>query len=101
MRTVLVRYKTALAHADANEALVQAVFEELRQRKPRGLRYASYRFPDGTFVHVATHETTGENPLTSLPAFKAFQSNLKERCVELPVVTEVSPVGAYWDVEVG
>lgn len=101
MRTVLVRYKTALEHADANEALVRGVLEELRQRKPRGLRYASYRFPDGTFVHVATHETTGENPLTSLPAFKAFQANLKKRCVELPVVAEVTPVGSYSDSEVG
>jgi hypothetical protein len=95
MRTVLVRYKTAAAHADANEALVRAVFEELRIEKPRGLRYSSYRFPDGTFVHVATHTATGENPLTSLPAFKAFQANLKDRCVEPPVVTEVSPVGMY------
>jgi len=67
MRTVLVRYKTAHAHADANEALVKAVFEELRQTKPRGLRYASYRFPDGTFVHVATHETTAKTRSRACP----------------------------------
>jgi hypothetical protein len=96
MKTIMVRYKTSEAHAGANEALVRAVFEELRSRAPEGLRYASYRLADGqTFVHIATHTTTGENPLTSLPSFKAFQAGLKERCVEPPVVTELSAVGSY------
>jgi len=96
MKTVMVRYKTSQAHAEANEALVRAVFDELRMRAPAGLRYASYRLADGvTFVHVATHATTGENPLTSVPAFKAFQKELKDRCVEQPVVTELSPIDSY------
>jgi len=96
MNTVMVRYKTSEAQADANEALVRAVFEELRSRAPRGLRYASYRLPDRvTFVHIATVETTGEHPLTSLPSFKAFQKEIKDRCVEPPVVTEISAVGSY------
>ncbi len=95
MKTIMVRYKTSsAAQADANEALVRAVFEELRARAPGGLRYASYRLADGlTFVHVATHEA--DNPLTGLPSFKAFQAQLKDRCAELPVVTELSPVDSY------
>ncbi len=96
MKTILVRYKTAEAHAAANEALVHAVFDELRARAPRGLRYATYRLADGvTFMHVATVETPDENPLTGLPAFKAFQERIKERCVELPVVTELFAVDSY------
>jgi quinol monooxygenase YgiN len=95
MKTVMVRYKTSSpAQADANAALVRAVFDELRAGMPGGLRYASYRLADGvTFVHIATHEAS--NPLTALPAFKAFQAQLKDRCVELPVVTELSPVDSY------
>jgi quinol monooxygenase YgiN len=96
MRTVMVRYTTHELHADANAALVRAVFEELRARTPGGLRYTSYRMGDGvTFVHVATVETPDDNPLVALPAFKAFQAQLKERCAELPVVTELSIVGSY------
>lgn len=96
MRTVMVRYKTSEAHANANEVLVHAVFEELRSRAPAGLRYASYRLADGvTFVHIATLETPDENPLVVLPSFKAFQKELKDRCVEPPVVTELSIVGSY------
>jgi len=36
-----------------------------------------------------------DNPLTGLSAFKAFQAGLKERCVEPPVFTELSPVDSY------
>lgn len=96
MRTVMVRYKTAEAHAEANATLVRSVFNELRARAPKGIRYATYRLPDGvTFVHIATLESAEDNPLTTLPAFKAFQKDLKERCVEPPVVTELSPVDSY------
>ena len=96
MKTVMVRYKTSAAHAQANEALVQAVFDELRSLAPGGLRYASYRLPDGvSFVHLATLDSPGENPLTTLASFKAFQAQHKERCVEQPVVTELTLVGSY------
>jgi quinol monooxygenase YgiN len=96
MRTIMVRYKTSAEAGDANAALVRAVFDELRRRAPGGIRYASYRLADNvTFVHIATVAVPQDNPLTSLPSFKAFQSQLKDRCVEPPVVTEVSIVGAY------
>ncbi len=96
MKTIMVRYKTSEAHAASNEALIRAVFGELRARAPDGLRYASYRMADGaTFVHVATLDTPNENPLTILPSFKAFQDGLKDRCVELPVVTELTRVDSY------
>jgi hypothetical protein len=96
MKTIMVRYKTAQAHAGANEALVRAVFDELRSRAPKGLRYASYRLADGvTFVHIATLETPDENPLAVLPSFKAFQKDHKDRCDEPPLVTELSLIDSY------
>jgi hypothetical protein len=96
MKTIMVRYKTSETHADANEALVRAVFDELRSRASEGLRYASYRLADGvTFVHIATLEKPAENPLAALPSFKAFLKELNDRCVESPVVTELSAVDSY------
>jgi hypothetical protein len=99
MKTILVRYKTSPAQADANETLVHAVFDELRSRAPAGLRYATYRLADGvSFVHIATLTASGENPVTLLPSFKAFQKDIKDRCVEPPVVTELTAIDAYgWD----
>ena len=97
MKTIMVRYKTSSeAMGDTNATLVRAVFEELRTRAPGGIRYTSYRLADGvTFIHIASVETRGDNPLIALPAFKAFQAQLKDRCVEAPVVTDLSVVGSY------
>ena len=96
MRTVMVRYKTATAYADANETSVRAVFEELRSRAPDGLRYACYRLADGvTFIHIATIASADHNPLTSLRSFMSFQEQLELRCVEAPRVFELSPIDAY------
>jgi quinol monooxygenase YgiN len=96
MKTIMVRYKTAQEHASTNEALVHAVFDELRAKTPGGLRYACYKLADGvTFVHLATLESAEQNPLVALPAFKAFQKDHKARCVEPPVVTELLAVESY------
>jgi len=96
MKTILVRYKTSKTHADANEELVRAVFAELTASDPGGIRYQTYRLDDGvTFMHIATLDDPDENPLMKVAAFKAFQKKLGDRCVEPPVVTELSPVGAY------
>lgn len=96
MKTVMVRYKTQSDYAEANAARVRAVFEELRARKPAQFRYNTYRLEDGvSFVHIATLDGDGENPLFSIPAFDEFQKALKGRCVEPPVVTELTPVDGY------
>lgn len=96
MKTVMVRYKTLETKAEENAALVRAVFDELRARRPAGLRYASYRLADGvTFLHLATVDADGPHPLTSQPAFSTFQAELKARCVEPPVATELEPLDAY------
>jgi hypothetical protein len=101
MKTVLVRYKTTPQGAEINIGLVHAVFDELRSLAPAGFRYATYRLDDGvSFVHIASYEGPSA-PLTGLASFKAFQKDLKERCVELPVVTELSAVDSYASVASG
>jgi hypothetical protein len=96
MKTIMVRYTTTEAHAVTNEAMIRAVFAELRARLPKGIRYDSYRVGAGaTFVHIASLDAPDDNPLTALPSFAAFQERLKDRCVEPPVVSDLSPVGSY------
>jgi hypothetical protein len=96
MKTIMVRYTTAPEQAATNEALVHAVFDELRAKTPGGLRYACYKLADGvTFVHLATLESAEQNPLVALPAFKAFQKDHKARCIEPPVFTELLAVESY------
>lgn len=96
MRTVVVTYKTNAEYAESNVARVRAVFEELRQTHPGGVRYSTYRLEGGQrFVHVASVEAAEPHPITSLASFKAFQEQLRPHCVEPVVVTEATIVGSY------
>jgi hypothetical protein len=95
MRQVMVRYKVKPGRVEENEALVRAVYDELAATGPAGLRYATFRLDDGvSFVHVASVE--GEhNPLAEVAAFARFQADVRDRCEEPPVVTELHEVGSY------
>jgi hypothetical protein len=97
MKRVLVRYKVKPERVRENEDLVRAVYEELGQLRPEGLRYATFRGDDGlTFFHVASIETAdGKNPLGSVGAFKRFSETVKERCDEEPRVMELTEIGSY------
>jgi hypothetical protein len=96
MRRVMVRYKVKHEQVARNEELVRAVYEELHRVGPSGLRYATFKLPDGlTFIHLADTDGGAGNPLTGLAAFTAFQTGVRERCDEPPVVSELSEVGSY------
>jgi hypothetical protein len=97
MKRVMVRYKVKAERAAENENFIKSVFEELHQSQPAGIRYASFKLDDGvSFVHIASIETeNGENPLSHSDAFKTFQENIKDRCEELPVATELNDIGMY------
>jgi hypothetical protein len=91
----MVRYTVKPEWAAENEELVRAVYAELHQTRPAGLRYATYQLDDGvSFVHVAATED-GQNPLPEVQAFKRFQENIDERCNEKPVVSSVRVLGSY------
>jgi hypothetical protein len=96
MSTVkVVRYRTKPEHAEENTQLVREVFAELAATDPGGLRYVTLRLEDGvSFVHVAMIEGDA-NPLASSSAFERFQSEIAQRCVEGPIATDATVVGAY------
>jgi hypothetical protein len=94
MKWTLVRYRTKPDRADENQRLSAAVFEELREKAPAGLRYATFRLPDDTFVHLACLEEGG-TPLSSIEAFRAFQKDVRDRCAEPPQPMEPQLVGNF------
>jgi quinol monooxygenase YgiN len=96
MKRVLVRYKVKPDRAAENRQYIEKVFEELRAKQPDGIRYASFSLDDGvSFVHLASIETAGGNPLSETEAFKAFQKEIKDRCEEPPVAVELNEIGTY------
>jgi hypothetical protein len=96
MSTVVVRYRTQPDRSDENQRLVEEVFAELARSQPAGLRYATLRVADGTFVHIAQLETEA-NPLTETTAFAEFLDGIAERCLpgQGPDAQPATVVGAY------
>jgi hypothetical protein len=94
MRQVLIRYKTKPESAQENERLIKAVFAELEATSPPGVRYMVFKLDDGTFVHVSATEEGGTR-LPSLEVFQAFQKDVEDRCVVMPLQREATLVGNY------
>jgi hypothetical protein len=96
MSQVMIRYTVKPEHAEENERLVRAVYEELARTEPSGLRYATFKLDDGvSFVHVAANETGGETPLRGVSAFREFTKDIVERCVQPPVTSELHEIGSF------
>jgi hypothetical protein len=96
MKHHLIRYKTKPEMADENERLVKAVFQELRGKSPEGVRYMTWRAPDGTFVHLVEVETEEHaNVIPGLEAFHVFQNGIRDRCIEFPHRDIMTVVGNY------
>lgn len=93
---IVVRYRPKEGQADHNQALVEDVFAELADKDPGGVRYATFRLADGTFIHIADVEAD-PNPLGSIEAFARFQDGIGERCNEGegPNPQEATLVGNY------
>jgi hypothetical protein len=91
----VVRYTTRAGSADENERLIKAVFAQLSEQGPKGLRYVAIRLDDGvSFIHVAVHDDD-HNPLAGLPAFGEFTSGINERCTDGPTPVNGTVVGSY------
>ena len=88
-RVTLVRYTTKPGHGDENEALSRAVFEELRATRPAHISYSLFRAGDD-FSHLFINSAgDAAEPLTELPSFKAYVTNIASRCVAPPTVVRI------------
>ena len=95
MKRVMVRYTVKPDQAARNEELVRAVYDELHEREPSGIRYATFKLDDGvTFVHLAETAADAE-ALTGLQAFKEFVEGIAERCDDPPLAKELHEIGSF------
>ena len=95
MRHTMVTYTVKPGREEENAALVRAVFEELAQTRPAGLRYAAFYLPDPRqFMHLYTDEgsTTG---VQALDSFKAFVAGAEDRHEQPAIFTQPELIGDY------
>ena len=93
----IIRYKLKADRVAENEQRIKAVFRQVHDRKPEGIRYAVYKLTDGvSFVHIIFYETEeAHKAFNNLPAFQDFQAQAKDRFEELPLVSEAEEIGSY------
>ena len=95
MKRTVIRYRTKPDMAERNAELVATVFAELKAAQPDDVRYMTLRLEDDTFIHFVESADDGSSPLPKLAAFQAFQSGIRERCVEPPMPRGAIIVGNY------
>ena len=98
MSAVVVRYQAKPERADENQGLIEAVFAELDEGRPKGFTYKVFRLDDGvSFVHVVIeHDDVAErDSLQDVPAFGVFTADIADRCDVQPVAMRAAVVGDY------
>ncbi len=96
-RMTLVRYATKPEHADENDALSRAVYDELRAAAPPHIAYATFR-NGADFVHVLINsKTDSADAVIELPSFKTYLKDIGARCAAPPETVRVDfeLIGAY------
>jgi hypothetical protein len=94
-KTSVIRYQTTPEAAAENRRLIEAVFAQLAERAPSGLRYTALQLEDGvSFVHVVTVDTDTD-PLPGLPAFADFRRDAADRFAVSPATDGAAVIGRY------
>jgi len=95
MRQTIVTYTVKAGREQENATLVRAVFEELAQTRPAGLRYAVFYLPDARqFMHLYTDDGSTSG-VQGLDSFKAFVAGAEDRHEQPATVTQPELIGDY------
>ena len=93
--TKVVRYRTKPEQADENERLIREVFAELAQEASGRAAVRGVPPRRRRELRACRRHSTEKNPLTSSPAFAAFQAGIAERCAEGPLPADATAIGNF------
>ena len=96
MAVLMVRATVKPECVEALEAARGKRFTAIEAARPEGVRYASYRLPDGVTYLAELEIADGiENPLTAIQEFREFQAGLKGWLAAPPSAERFEVRGAY------
>lgn len=96
MSVLMVRASVKPEFVHALEEALAKMFTAIERAQPKGVRYASYRLPDGV-TYVAQLEVADgiDNPLPAIEEFTDFQASLKGWLAGPPAAEQLEVRGAY------
>jgi hypothetical protein len=95
MQCNLITYTARPEHREDNAAKVREVFKELESTAPAGFGYLVLATDSGEFVHITFSADGDSTSLTTLQAFREFQSDHARRRSGEVARSSCSVVGAY------
>lgn len=96
MKQMLINYIVKPETAKENAALIKDVFEQLKAKQLKGVKYSAYKMGDNVFVHVAQFETeAARKKFTSLTSFGTFRKNITVRQMEAPITNDIEEIGSF------
>ena len=96
----MIRYTVSPEQVEQSVVLLRAVYADLEQARPHGLRYDTFQL-DGSGSFLALIESEGDPvaaPHHRLASFQRYRAALSEICTEKPTVTYLDEVGSYRSV---
>jgi hypothetical protein len=96
MTVLMVRSTVKPEFVGELEEALGKMFTAIAREQPAGVRYASYRLPDGV-TYVAELEIADgvENPLPAVAEFREFQAGVKDWLAGPPSVEHFEVRGSY------
>jgi len=99
MKAVRVQYTVKPEYTEQNKANVQEVMDDLRNNPIEGMRYSTFYFGDGRFMHInICKDQETMSLLAERSSFKRFRTGLKASLPVSPPKSEpMELVGANFD----
>ncbi|MFJ6832342.1 hypothetical protein [Streptomyces sp. NPDC091209] len=96
MTVLMVRATVKPEFVGELEDALHKMFTAVEEARPAGVRYASYRLPDGVTYLAQLELADGiENPLPAIAEFREFQAGLKKWLAGPPAAEHLEVRGAY------
>jgi hypothetical protein len=95
MSVFTVRARLKDEHVEEAEAAVKRMFAAIEREQIEGIRYASIKLEDGSFLALLELEDGRENPVAALPEAQEFYDALRGWYVEEPEVGPGTVLGSY------
>ena len=96
MKPSMVRHQAKVDRADENQALIEAVFDDLEERQPEGFTYMAFWSRTPLFVHVVVeHDVDAPKFYFFFFMFQAFVADIADWCDVPPLAMGASIVGGY------
>jgi hypothetical protein len=96
MSVMMFRATIKEEHLADIEAALKTMFAAINAHQPPGVRYASSRVGDtSTYMILLALDQPGDNPLTAIPEFRAFQGQIQGWLAEPTVPQPLTVMGSY------